>query len=441
MSIQQNDQLTQVKIFIFWIPLALMWVMMGIEQPAVNAIIARLPMAKENLAAFGVTFGIALLIEGPVIQLLAAGTALSHNLENYTRLLTFMHLMAIVLTSIHLLVAVTPLFNLISKHLLGIPDNLIGLSREAFIIMIPWSAAIGYRRLWQGVLIRYGRTAIIPITMIARLAVTGIVLYLGYTLEFATGANVGSLALSAGVSAGAGASFLFVRKLRMQGEIKPAKPGDEVLSWKTLLIFYIPLAMTSFVILAIRPVITAGIARAPLPLESLAVWPVIHSFIFLFTSISLSYQEVVVSLLKTNNDYHALKKFTIGVGFTLFMLFYLVPLLKFDTVWFGHVIGLPEDLMPFVNTPLFILPFMPLFLTLVIWFRGVQIKRRKTVNISKGVSINGLVTTILIFVGAYTLPFAGVVIAALTISIAHGCESLYLFIKNRQQNREFPALS
>jgi hypothetical protein len=98
--------------------------------------------------------------------------------------------------------------------------------------------------------------------------------------------------------------------------------------------------------------------------------------------------------------------------------------------------GLPEDLMSFVNTPLFILPFMPLFLTLVTWFRGVQIKRRKTVNITKGVLINGIVTTGLIFAGAFLLPVAGVITAALTISIAHGCESVYLFRKTMSQNRE-----
>jgi hypothetical protein len=413
-----------------------MWVMMGIEQPAVNAIVARLPMPKENLAAFGVTFGVALLIEGPIIQLLAAGTALSHNLENYTRLLKFMHIMAVSLTGIHLLIAVTPLFDLISEHLLGIPENLIGLSKQAFLIMFPWSAVIGYRRLWQGVLIRYGKTNIIPVTMIARLAVTGAILLLGYLFQFSTGANIGALSLSAGVSAGAASALFFVRRMRKRGEIKPAEPGDEVLSWKGLMIFYVPLALTSFVVLAIRPVITAGIARAPLPLESLAVWPVIHSFIFLFTSISLSYQEVVVTLLKTDHDYSALRKFTGIVAVALFTLFYLVPLTGFDTIWFRYVIGLPADLMRFVNTPLLILPFMPLFLTLVTWFRGVQIKRRETVNITKGVSINGIVTTVLIFGGAFLLPLVGVITAALTISIAHGCESFYLFRKTRKQNEK-----
>jgi Na+-driven multidrug efflux pump len=69
--------LTQRRIFRFWLPLALMWVMMALEQPILAAVIARLPQPKEQLAAFGITFSLALLIEGPIIMLLTASTALA----------------------------------------------------------------------------------------------------------------------------------------------------------------------------------------------------------------------------------------------------------------------------------------------------------------------------------------------------------------------------
>ena len=63
-----SSQLTTKKIFIFWLPLAVTWIMMSIEGPFLSALIARLNEPKYNLAAYGVAFAFALIIEAPVIM-------------------------------------------------------------------------------------------------------------------------------------------------------------------------------------------------------------------------------------------------------------------------------------------------------------------------------------------------------------------------------------
>lgn len=62
-----TSRVTLTRIFLLWFPLAVMWIFMAVEQPGVNAVIARLPQAKEHLAAYGVTFSFALIIESPKI--------------------------------------------------------------------------------------------------------------------------------------------------------------------------------------------------------------------------------------------------------------------------------------------------------------------------------------------------------------------------------------
>ena len=62
-------------IFWFWLPLAGTWLMMAVEGPYLAAIIARLPNPTVNLAAFGITFAVAIIIRrhtwrGPIIQLM-----------------------------------------------------------------------------------------------------------------------------------------------------------------------------------------------------------------------------------------------------------------------------------------------------------------------------------------------------------------------------------
>ena len=56
--------MTQRKIARFWLPLAAMWILMALEQPLLSAVIARLPAAALNLAAYGLTFSVTALSGG-----------------------------------------------------------------------------------------------------------------------------------------------------------------------------------------------------------------------------------------------------------------------------------------------------------------------------------------------------------------------------------------
>ena len=58
------------RIFVFWSPLAMTWFMMALEGPILAAIVARLAEPKVNLAAHGVAFAIAIIIEAPVIMMM-----------------------------------------------------------------------------------------------------------------------------------------------------------------------------------------------------------------------------------------------------------------------------------------------------------------------------------------------------------------------------------
>ena len=79
------------KIFKVWIPLALSWLLMGMELPILSAVVARLVEPEINLAAYGgIVFPLALIIEAPIIMLLAASTALSKDWASYKKLYTYM---------------------------------------------------------------------------------------------------------------------------------------------------------------------------------------------------------------------------------------------------------------------------------------------------------------------------------------------------------------
>ncbi|MFN2304914.1 MAG: hypothetical protein ACK2TV_14380, partial [Anaerolineales bacterium] len=164
-----------------WWPLALSWLLMALELPALSSVISRLPDPKINLAAYGgIVFPLALIIEAPIIMLLAASTALSKDWDSYRKIRKFMHYTSAGLTAIHLLVVSTPLYFFITRVLIGSPEEIIIPARLGFLIMLPWTWSIAYRRFNQGVLIRFGHTRIVSQGTFVRLAADLIVLLTGY---------------------------------------------------------------------------------------------------------------------------------------------------------------------------------------------------------------------------------------------------------------------
>ena len=84
---------TLAAIFRFWVPLAATWLMMAVEGPFLAAIIARLADPKFNLAAHGIAFAFAVLVEAPVIMLMSASTALAKDEVSFRRLRNFTYVL------------------------------------------------------------------------------------------------------------------------------------------------------------------------------------------------------------------------------------------------------------------------------------------------------------------------------------------------------------
>ena len=402
-----------------------MWLLMGVEPPLLAAFIARMPDATANLAAYGLAFALVLIIEAPIIMILSASTAFAKDAQAYRRLLGFMHIMAAGLTAVHLVVASPRVFTFIAGDLIGAPAEIVAMSRLTVLFMIPWSSAIGYRRLWQGILIRYGRTKVVPITMIARLVASGGVMAVGYRWRLVPGAHLAGIALSAGVIASVVVTYLFVRPL-LRGEIPQSSGASEPLGWKALLAFYIPLALTSFIFLANRPIVTTGIARALYPLESLAVWPVINGFLFLFVSVALSYQEATVSLLQRPENLESVRRFCVRLAAGLTVAYLVVASTPLAEVWFRHIAGITPELLAFTRSPVLFLSAIAPITVFVGMNTGVLIQMKRTPAVTKGVIINSLCLVTVMFAGVMIAPVSGLSIAAIALTAAVTLQWLYL---------------
>lgn len=251
--------------------------MMAVEGPFIAAVIARLPDEKYNLAAYGVAFAFAVLTEAPVMMLMSAATALVKDGESYRRLRNFSRALGMGTTMLVIVILVPSVYRWLTLSVIEIPARVADLTYGALWFFLPWPAAIGYRRFLQGVLIRSNKTRLVALGTVVRLCAMGGAGVLGALFLRMPGAWVGTLALAVGVCAEAAAARVMaastIRDL-LGSVAEPAERGGQALDYRGILHFYYPLALTSVMGIAVQPMLTFFMGRAPEPVDSLAVFPV-----------------------------------------------------------------------------------------------------------------------------------------------------------------------
>jgi len=417
--------LTKRQIFLFWVPLAASWLLMCAEVPVLQAAIARLPDMQTQLAAFGIVMSLEIAIESPVIMLLATSTALATSRRNYLALRRFMLGTNVFATIVALLMAFTPLFDLVVLRWMGIPAEIASAARPGLGIMTLWTAAIGVRRFYQGVMIRHGRTRWVGYGTIARLSAsggTGIVLALTTRLP---GVLVGSIALMAGVIVEALFAAMTVRPIVRRIMGGTAEQAARDLTLADVFRFHAPLAATSLLTLLAQPLIGAALARMPDPEATLAAWPVIWGILSIFRSPAFALPEAVIALVTDHRLKDAVRRFCrlIGIASSAAMLLLVVtPLSGF---YLHTIVGLPEPLARIVTPGLILGLALPFINAVHSWLRGLLMAGHATGIIYRGMGLNLAVTGALVIAGVF-LGTPGTATAMLSLTAAHLAELYYL---------------
>jgi len=425
-----NSPLPLSRIFKVWIPLAASWLLMGMELPILSAVVARLAEPEINLAAYGgIVFPIALIIEAPVIMLLAASTALSKDWASYKKLHNYMLLAGGLLTTLHLTVALTPVYYFVAEGLLGAPPEIIEPARTGLIIMTPWTWTIAYRRLNQGVMIRFGHSNVIGIGTVVRLGTDLLVLGIGYILGL-PGIVVATSAVASGVTAEAIYIGFRVQPV-LREELKPAPVVQPALTYRAFFAFYLPLVMTSLLTLLIQPMGSAALSRMPRALESLAVWPVISGLIFMLRSMGVAFNEVVVALLDEPLSTKSLQRFTtlLFIGTTGALV--LIAATPLSPLWLENFSGLSPELASLARNGLWFGLLLPGLNSLQSWYQGALLNSGKTRGISEAVAIFIFSTGIVLLGGVTWGNVTGLYVGMGAFSFGMLVQTIWLWVRGR----------
>jgi Na+-driven multidrug efflux pump len=421
----RTEKLTYQQVFLFWGPLALTWLIMAIEQPFLIAFIARLENAKYNLAAFGIAYSFAIIVEAPVIMLISASTALVTGNNSYRKLKKFTDILNALITTFHLIILIPPVFNFIVIRLMGVPEEVAKLAYIALVIFLPWAASIGYRRFYQGILIRNNLTRRVTYGTLIRLLVIVVVgLFLYFT--GVKGAYVGAGAMSLAVLVEAIVTRMMVsRSLRSLLQKKDTVNRD--MGLRSIAKFYFPLALTSILSLGVHPFVTFFMGRSHMAIESLAVLPVVNSLVFIFRSPGLSFQEVNIALIgKDRQNYRVLKNFALFLAILVTILITVMAFTPLANLWFINVSGLSNDLAELAYLPLQILILLPALTVLLNYQRSLLIINGHTAPISVATVVELTAIIMVLLACVVFLNLVGVVAAAISYMIGRTMSNLYL---------------
>ena len=424
-------QLASRRIFQTWWPLAASWLLMGIELPIISAVIARLENPEISLAAYGgIIFPLALLIESPIIMLLAASTALSKDWPSFVMIRRFMMISSSILTVLHILIAFTPLYYVIVEDLFGAPQAIVEPARIGLMIMIPWTWAIAYRRFHQGMLIRFGHSRTVSTGTLIRLCADLLVLAIGYAIHDISGIIVATCAVAVGVVSEAIYVGIISQPV-IKYELKPTPPIQPALTWHAFFAFYNPLVMTSLLSLLVQPMGAAALSRMPHPIESLAAWAVVSGLVFMFRSAGIAYNEVVVALLDELQAAKKLLKFAINLILITSGMWLLIIVTPISSFWFQTISALPDNLAELAQIGIWITLPMPALAVLQSWYQGALLHSHRTKAITEAVVVYLFVNIATLSLGVLSANVIGLYIGLTSFVLSTFIQTVWLWFRSR----------
>lgn len=364
---------------------------MVLEAPLFSSTIAGLPESARQLRAWGLTMQLSLCIESPVIMLLASSLAFVHSAETFlvTRKLTV--ILCWYCTILTFLAGWTPLLDLVAHGCLGFPMETVEASRLPMRIMLFWSAAIGWRRFLQGILIHQGQSQRLVHGTLLRLASIFLTTVSMARFSSLGGASIAATAIMVGVLIES--VYVTVVSRPAVHTVTASQCGSEPKAlMRKLIRFHTPLAATSLLGLIVQPVVSQYLADRPGSYISLAVWPVLFGIVLELRGWGISVQELAVGRLKHKRSTEkGIWKFSLFIGLltsAVVALICVVPALMHGIEMVLNLDGRNSDIRAALENALPWCIALPLSTSLLSAHRGILAYKGQSGLVSAGMLVS-----------------------------------------------------
>jgi hypothetical protein len=408
-----------------WWPLAAGWLLMTAELTVFTALVARMPGPEVQLAAWGIVFALSTLVQSPSTALLPTSTAMARDRVTFRTLTRYAWIVIGVLTAVHALIVVTPLYGVIVSGVMGVPADAAAQARPALLMMLPWTFGTGMRRFLQGVMIRFGHARIVILGAAMRLGVGTAIMVLGAIGDWLPGAQLAAVAIIAAVlTEVAYTRYRFTAVMREK--LPPARDQNRSLTFRRFFAFFAPLVLTTVLTMTVQTLVTVVLGRMPLPLESLAVWPVLLSLLVILQSPGMAFTEVVISLLERPGAVPLLRTVMWAAVAVLTVALVAVAATPLARGWFLHVSALSPELTELAVLGLWLGLAVPGLRLLTSWYQGAIIYGEQTRGILESVLVFLVTAALVLGAGVAWGGMVGVYVGMIGMTAALATQAAWL---------------
>jgi hypothetical protein len=384
-----------------FLPLSISDITMAATEPFTTTAVAHSPNAQLNLAALGAGKALAILLESPIIMILHAANAVAPSAIARTILWRFTLLTGGILSLLLGLFATPWLFTHLIQPLLGVSGELADHTRIIIAWLMVWPFVIGWRRYYQGLLIRAGHARPVALAGIARLISLIGTLLIGYNLGL-PGYTLAPIAMVVGVCIEAA---LVTRSTQAsvyeQLDAIPhqaSTPTTHAELWR----FYWPLATAMLVVWSGRALLVGLLARAIDAPLALAAWPTAWGFVILIGNATRTVQQVIIRHIHDTPS-ATLWLFALSVGGVFASLLGLIAHHPLGQAILASFVANDPDLLGRVIPTISLCATIPLLFALQNAAQGFMIAHGTTSRVGLATWVS---TTTLLAVGA-TLVYTG----------------------------------
>jgi len=201
------------------------------------------------------------------------------------------------------------------------------------------------------------------------------------------------------------------------------------LSYKHLLAFFLPLAVTPFFIMSIHSLMNAALARMPYPELSIAVFTVVKGIANAVKAPDAMFMQLNVSLVDDRRSFYTTSKFAWSLGGGFFAILFVLGYTPAGSWFLSSIIGLTDpEAISFAILGLRITCFLPLVETLRNVHRGLVIGHERTRIVTAGTAVRLVMISLFLFWAVRTQLISGIVGASLAWTLGIGIEGLVVFL-------------
>ena len=258
-----------------------------------------------------------------------------------------------------------------------------------------------------------------------RLGIGSTIMLLGMLGEWLPGAQLAAVAIIVAVLSEALYTRLrFTSVLRRQ---LPARVEQQrKLTFQRFFAFFAPLVLTTVLTMIVQTLVTVVLGRMPLPLESLAVWPVLLSLLVILQSPGMALTEVVISLLDRPGAALLLRRVTWAAVAVLTLVLVLVAATPLAHVWFEHVSALSPELTELAVMGLWLGLAIPGLRLLTSWYQGAIIYGENTRGVLESVLVFLVTAAVILGAGIAWGGMTGLYVGVIGMTIALATQAAWL---------------